>query len=40
MASRGVMKPGSSTVTSAFSGVFRERGDARERMLAACRSGA
>lgn len=37
MTIRGVGKPGSSTVTSRFSGVFREDFAARERFLSFCR---
>jgi GTP cyclohydrolase I len=34
MSIRGVNKPGSSTVTSMFSGIFKTDADARERFLA------
>ncbi len=34
MSTRGLNKPGSSTVTATFSGVFKENAEARERFLA------
>lgn len=37
MSSRGIMKPGSSTVTSFFSGIFADNADVRTRFLESCR---